>query len=87
MNRLVNDVSLAKDVIPGSLRFMPTCGLQTVVSKPTLQTRNGQSSLILAVSRMKFRLECERTTPRRAGMYLQELLTVSSVCDKYRRAS
>lgn len=50
---------------------MPTVGLQTVALKPTSQTRKGQSFLIVACFLVKTRSECERTTPRNAGMYLE----------------
>ena len=51
--------------------FMPSFGLQTVASKLTLYTAYGQSTLITPLSMRNCRLWCVRTTPWKAGMYLQ----------------
>ena len=51
--------------------FIPILGLHTVASNETLHTANGQSALIVAMSCMKWRLECARTTPVKAGVYLE----------------
>lgn len=66
---------------------MPTFGHHTVASKLTLQTRNGQSALIVARFSVNDKLECDRTTPRKAGIYLKQetvrMLLISGVHSGY----